>query len=97
MKISNLKVKTPAIPSRTAANQFIDQHGYDMEWVPQQGLFYVHDQEKDKLHVIAISEVTNFAIATSSPSDFMKALRAKAAPAVAVTTEAPSKPKVASK
>ncbi len=94
MKISNLKVKTPSIPSRTAANQFIDQHGYDIEWVPQQGLFYVHDQEKDKLHVIAISEVTNFAIATSSPSDFMKALRAKA---VAVTTEAPSKPKVASK
>lgn len=93
MKISNLKVKTPSIPSRTAANQFIDQHGYDIEWVPQQGLFYVHDQEKDKLHVIAISEVTNFAIATSSPAEFMKALRAKtsATPAPVAVDAAPKK------
>lgn len=93
MKISNLKVKTPSIPSRTAANQFIDQHGYDMEWVPQLGLFYLHDEQKDKLHCIAISEVTNFTIATATPADFMKALRAKtsAAPAAVAVDAAPKK------
>lgn len=76
MKVANIKVKTPSIPSRTAANQFIDQHGYDMEWQPALGLFYVHDVQKDKLHVIAMSEVTNFTLAIDEPATFMKKLRA---------------------
>lgn len=75
MRVSNLKVKTPSIPSRTAANQFIDQHGYDMEWQPALGLFYIHDIPKDKLHVVNMSEVTNFALAVESPADFMSQLR----------------------
>ena len=86
MKVSNLKVKTPSIPSRTAANQFIDQHGYDIEWQPSLGLFYIHDLPKDKLHVVNMSEVTNFALAVESPTEFMKQLR-EALPEVAPKTK----------
>lgn len=77
MRVTNIKVKTPSIPSRTAANQFIDEHGYDMEWQPALGIFYVHDVQKNKLHCIAMSEVTNFTLATESPGDFMARLRSK--------------------
>lgn len=77
MRVNNIKVKTASIPSRTAACQFVDKHGYDMEWVPEQGLFYVHDTEKDRLHVIDRDEVTNFSLDTE-PAAFMVQLRAKA-------------------
>lgn len=68
-------MKTPSIPSRTAACQFIDQHGYDMEWVPELELFYVHDTQKEKLHVIHMDEVTNFTLAVADPGAFMASLR----------------------
>jgi len=92
MRVSNLKVRTPSIPSRTAANQFIDQHGYDIEWQPSLGLFYIHDIPKDKLHVVHMDEVMNFALAVESPADFMKQLR-EALPPVA---PAPKRSKVVS-
>lgn len=59
MKVANVKVRTPSIPSRTAANQFIDQHGYDMEWVEEWDRYIVVDVEKNKLHFISGLEVTN--------------------------------------
>lgn len=77
MKISNIKVKTPSIPSRTAANQFIDEHGYDMEFWLANKLFFIHDTQKNKLHGITIGEVTNFTVDTAEPAAFMAKIRAK--------------------
>lgn len=76
MRVKNLKVKTPSIPSRTAANQFIDVHGYDMEWAPELAIFFVHDTQKANLHGIHMDEVTNFSLDVE-PVDFMKTLRAQ--------------------
>lgn len=71
MDITNLKVKTPSIPSRTAANQFIDQHGYDMLYDKYERMYYVHDVEKDKLHGIPATEHTNSSVKAKSPAEFM--------------------------
>lgn len=77
MKVKMIKVKTPSIPSRTAASQFIDKHGYDMEWLPLQGLFYIHDVEKNVgVHVVHLDEVTNFQLQLDDPAAFMRELRA---------------------
>jgi hypothetical protein len=75
MKVSMIKVKTPSIPSRTAAAQFIDVHGYDIEWVPLQQLFYIHDLEKNHLHAVHMAEVTNFKLDVADPAAFLKELR----------------------
>lgn len=76
MKVRMIKVKTPSIPSRTAAAQFIDKHGYDMEWVPVQGLYYIHDTEKNVgVHTVSASEVTNAQLDVEDPAAFMRALR----------------------
>jgi hypothetical protein len=88
MKVRNIKVKTPSIPSRTAACQFIDTHGYDMEWVPEQQLFYVHDVQKNNLHVIHMDEVTNFALDVAEPHEFMAKLRGYVVPQLATIDEA---------
>ncbi len=74
MKVTNIKVKTASIPSRTAACQFLEREGYDMEWVPEQTLFYIHDVQKNQLHGIYSAEVTNFTLGVD-PSAFMTALR----------------------
>lgn len=75
MDITNIKVKTPSIPSRSAANQFIDQHGYDMLFDAYEGIYYVHDVEKDKLHRIPTAEITNCSMSSKSATEFMASKR----------------------
>ena len=81
MKIDNLKITNNNLSVRMAPAQFIAKFGYDIEWVPQQKLFYVHDTERDQMFVIPAGETQNW-VPKCKPALFMEALRQRMAEAL---------------